>query len=369
MSIDYNKLSNKELAEVFLKMDIKMVAHVSGSLTPERAAYVVSSLESKAPHCKETSHRICAVFLGLTTKEQVVAVGRVMNTKFTMSLIQELIKKDQSHLWKISSLLIGLTQRVFNKILTTASDKEMAVLQHEAMKEPLQHHLTVYVHEADQELNERIDNLLQIQSALTNVDLENFSYQDLRELLDHVEDHSAKLDHFLAKLNRALGVAWNTNRPDLIDRLNKINDTCHRAKEITIGTPRSKTSLPTGIYQTFEEALCQAFQNTNPNETLQDDELGVDALGALSLWYVKDYWNMGLLPSISKEELLKLDPETHSDKECQDYRAKLMEEVNQNLEGLGLSTVGDFKSAFLGTPNLLKGYVERRSASLTTETS
>ena len=369
MTVDYNKLSNQELVDVFLKMEINMVAHVAENLTPERAAYVVSSLETQSPACDDTSHRICAIFLGLTSKEQVIAVGRVMNTKFTMALIQELIKKDQSHLWKISSLLIGLTQRVFNKVLTTASSKEMEVLQHEAMKEPLQHHLTVFIHETDQKLNELIDLLMKIQDEITNVNIETFTHSDLNELLNQVDEQISKLEPFSERLTRALGVAWNTNRPDLIDRLNKLKDTCLRVQEITIGSPRTATTIPTGLYQQFEESLCQAFQNSDPNETLRDDEPAVEALAALFLWCLKDYWDMGLLPSIDKEEQLKLDPESHSDKECQEYRETLMQQVNQNLKELNLATVSDFKCAFLGTTNLLKGYVESRSASLTTETS
>jgi len=369
MAVDYNKMTNQELIDVFLNMEIDMVAHVAENLTPERAAYVVSTLETKAPTCDDTSHRICAVFLGLSTKEQVVAVGRVMNTKFTMALIQELIKKDQRQLWKISSLLIGLTQRVFNRVLTSASSKEMEVLQHEAMKEPLQHHLTVYIHEANQELNLIIDSLMSIENQLPTIDLETFTYSELEALLNEVDGQIFKLEVFLVKLNRALGIAWNTNRPDLIGRLNKIKETSHRTQEMTIGTPRKEANLPTGIYLKFEQIFCGAFENSNPNETLRDDEPAVEALAALSLWQLKDYWEAGLLTSITQEKDLKLDPESHSEKECIDYREKLMSDVNQHLEALELTTVGDFKRHFLGTASLLEGYVERRSASLTTETS
>jgi len=370
MAVDYNNLTNQELIDVFLNMELDMVAHVSENLTPERAAYVVSTLETKAPDCDDTAHRICAVFMGLSTKEQVVAVGRVMNTKFTMALIQELIKKDQRHLWKISSLLIGLTQRVFNKVLTTASSKEMEVLQHEAMKEPLQHHLTVYVHEADRELNQIIESLLSVEDQLATLDLETLTYSELKTMMNEVDGQIFRLEVFLVKLNRALGIAWNTNRPDLIDRFNKIKETCHRTQELTIGSPRSETALPTGIYKKFEQSLCGAFQSSNPNETLQDDEPAVEALAALSLWHLKDYWEAGLLPSISRESDLKLDPESHSEKECVDYREQLMNEVRHNLETFELATVGDFKARLLGTPRLLKGYVDRRrSASSTAETS
>jgi len=357
MAVDYNQLSNQELVDLFLKMEVDMVAHVAETLTPERAAYVVSALEIQSPTCEDTSHRIASVFLGLTTKEQVVAVGRVLNTKFTMVLIQELIKRDQSQLWKISSLLIGLTQRVFNKVLTNASSKELEILQHEAMKEPLQHHLTVYVHESEQQINQLINKLLLMQTDIDNLDLENFSYLDLKAHLKLLKQYTEQLEPFLDKLGRALGIAWNTNRPDLIDQLNKIKETAHRTQEMTIGNPRTDKSLPTGTYKLLEEKLCQAFESSDPNETLRDEEPGVEALAALSVWDMKGYWDMGLLPSIPHEEQLKLDFEKHSDKECQEYRENLMQQVNENLKTLNLTTVGDFKQAYLGTQTLLQGYI------------
>nr|NGX58750.1 hypothetical protein [Chlamydiota bacterium] len=116
-------------------------------------------------------------------------------------------------------------------------------------------------------------------------------------------------------------------------------------------------AAPTGIYLLFEQIISSPFASEDPNKTLQDDEPGVEALAKLSLWYMKDYWEMGLLPSIKNEDQLKLDPEKHSDKECQEYREKLMEEVNDNLEKFDLKTVGDFKKVFIGSKELLRGYI------------
>ncbi len=369
MSLDDEKLTNNELVALFLKMDLHMVAQVAETLSPERAAHVVAALEAEAASCDATSQRICALFLGLSSKEQVVAVGRVMNTKFTMLLIQELIQRDQRHLWKISSLLIGLTQRVFKKVLTNASDDQLEVLQHEAMKEPLQHHLTVYAHEAGQELNQIIDELLQIEKEIAAYDLATLTRSELHAQLRQIESYHERIDTFLTKIARALGIAWNTNRPDLIDQLNKIQDTCRRTLEMTLGTPRGKETEPTGLYRILEERVCCAFRGEKEAEQLKDEEPNVEALAAMDLWTLKDYWEMGLLPSIANESDLKLNPDSHSDKECQNYRENLMDEVKENLDALGLSSVRDFKRAYIGTAKLLHDYIESRSASFTSDTT
>lgn len=356
MTLDYSSLSDEDLVDSFRKMDLNMVANVAANLPPEKAAYVVSRLEAESSD--DASHRICSLFLGLTTKEQVTAVGKVMNTKFTMVLIQELIKRDTSHLWKISSLMIGLTHRVFLKVLSHASGKELELLQHEAMKEPMQHHLTVFIHESEEQINSYIDLLMEYQKSIETRDLEAMSYADVAEILEAIERFASKIDAMIVKLNRALGIGWNTNRPDLIDRLTKIKETCQRTLQMVIGTPRSSNSVPTGLYLLLENLICHSFNNNDPYESLRDDEPGVEALAKLSLWYMKDYWEAGLLPSINHEDQLKLDPEKHSDKECQEYRQRLMDEVNANLEKHHLSTVGDFRKAFIGTRKLLCGYLK-----------
>ncbi len=358
MTIDYSTLTDEELVSHFSKMDLNMVAHISGALPPERAANVIRCLEAESTD--EMGKRICAFFLGLQTKEQVTAIGKVMNTRYTLKLIEEAVKLDHSQLWKISSLLIGLTHRVFLKVLDSASPKELEVIQHEALKEPIQHHLTVFVHEISQEVDVKAGQVLELCEKAEKTPVSEVDYETLHDWLGQIDHISKSFEPQIIKLNRALGIAWNSNRPDLIDRMNQILETIHRTQKLMIGIQRTESGGPTGFYKILEDNLCAVFGKQEDPKALLDTEPAVEALAKLSLWYLEDYWNAGLLPRIKDQADLHLDPKTHSDKECQEFRELLMTEVNHNLEDLNLQTVGDFKTAFIGSPEMLKETIQRR---------
>jgi hypothetical protein len=368
MTIDYNALSDKELVQHFFNMDLPMIVHISANLSPERAANIVRLLEEET--AEDVGERICAFFMGLQTKEQVTEVGRVMNTRYTLKLIEEAVKLDHSHLWKISALLIGLTHRVFLKVLDTASPKELEVIQHEALKEPIQHHLTVFVHEVSSEVDEKVKQVMNLNEKAEKTPADNISFEDIHDWLVQINSIAESFEPLITKINRALGIAWNTNRPDLISRLTGVVETIQRTQKLLIGTPRTRSALPTGFFAALEGNVCAVYGKAGDAEALLDDEPAVEALAMLSLWYLKDYWQVGLLPHIKDESELRLDPESHSDKECRNFRESLMAEVNKNLENLDLATVGDFKAAYIGSRDILKETIrQRQKVSLITRKS
>jgi len=100
----------------------------------------------------------------------------------------------------------------------------------------------------------------------------------------------------LATLNKALQLAWNSNRVDLIEKLSTAKETCQKFVISIIGHPRHAVNPPTGLYARLEARLNAVFGNpSDPNdiEAAGNDEPAMEALVKFSIWYLKDYWDLG----------------------------------------------------------------------------
>ena len=82
-------------------------------------------------------------------------------------------------------------------------------------------------------------------------------------------------------------------------------------------------------------------------EALHDEDPACDALVKFSVWYLQDYFELGLLPEVTNEAELDRDP--------QRYR----ELARQRLHRLGLKTVGDLKRAGIFSRATLAEHVKQ----------
>ena len=128
-----------------------------------------------------------------------------------------------------------------------------------------------------------------------------------------------------------------------------------------IGFPGNDYILPKGLYAKFEEKLNTIYSGFNHGEGLLDEDPAIEALANLSIWYLQDYWELGLLPEISNIQQLDLDPKHYNESERSDFKADLFLKVRKNLESKGLKTVFDLKSNQIFSKGMLKNYLSSKS--------
>ena len=97
---------------------------------------------------------------------------------------------------------------------------------------------------------------------------------------------------------------------------------------------------------------------------MKDDEPAVEGLVKFSVWYLKDYWELGLLPGVEKQADLDIDMEKHTEAERAEYREKLFTLARDTLDQVGLSTVGDLKNAFIFSKQTLQEYINQKKITL-----
>lgn len=307
----------------------------------------------------EWKRKTVSLYNMIQKKEQLEAAGKAA----TPYQLLEIISSSQgSDTEKLSAVLIGSPPLIFRRMLSLASQEQIQQLKKESGLEPLQYHLTRLLHEIGNEIDESTQAMAEIEADIDQVDPEYYSKADADLLISRLDKIARRFQNSLDEVNLLLGIAWNTNRADLIEKLNGIKDIYQKFSALVIGNPRSHSSLPTGFYAKLEEKLLSIYGNPlNPKdvEALQDDEPAMEALGKLSIWYLKDYWEIGLLPAITSIDQLSLKGE-HSEQERATYRDCLFAEAKRNLEMAGLATVRDLKTAFIFSKQTLKDYLASR---------
>jgi hypothetical protein len=345
----HQTMTDEELVARFQKLPWDKLAQEAGELEPEKLAYVVREIENVGGD--KSAQRVCVMFLGAQTKEQIEEMGKVLDTRYTLRIIHEAIKLEPSHMWKISALLIGLTHRVFLKVLTEASSKELEIIQHQALREPVQHHLSLFVHSSEEEINQLVEHAAEIRVEIGICDPKTMTTGQVLSFLEEIEKLKQGAEALIEKIGRALMIAWNTNRPDLVGKLTQVKESSLRFMKRVVG----ERERGTGIFEVLTLKLEQVYGGASDTNACQDDEPGVEAMTKLDLWYFSDYWTIGLLPQIKSEKALQL--ENKSDTAWAEVREENLELLNENLRKLGLSTVKDFKEKLILSKGILKDYI------------
>ncbi|MCB1149690.1 MAG: hypothetical protein KDK48_05940, partial [Chlamydiia bacterium] len=278
-----------------------MDEHKYQSLTVEEIRSLVAEWEKE-----EKRGQILDLFKALKNKEQIEAVGKAVDTKTSLAILKDFLQWNPEEHWKISSLLVGLSHQVFVTVLTTASTVHIQVLQHEALRESLQHHLTLFAHEMEHEVNKRSDEIEALNHRLTHLDPLKLTVQEFAELKETIGKIQRSLNGMCILIDRALSVAWNSQRPDIIDSLSHAKETSIRMGKEHLG------ELP------YKKIGDQVFGG---EEAVLDSDPAVEALAKLNIWYLKDYFALGLLPSAFSEKEVELDKLKLSEKELSEKRA------------------------------------------------
>lgn len=361
-NVDFDTAQPLELAEMFTDMSTEDIQLFTSHLNPEQLTAVIAFMNEKnTPKWREKTR---AIILGLANSDQVKVAGSSLSVPQILDFFESNLLSREDNFNKLLIFLVGMTHQTFSQLLYEISESQLQALLQTSFSEPLQHQLTIFNHEMSikyQMMNSELDKLF---NDIQNLSVENLGRNELIDIKNQINDQALDFNKSLEKIRNGLRIAWNTNRFDLIENLNSLKNKYLHTLLNFIGHPMTLEHSSTGLYGLLEDTLSKAFGkpfDLNDPESLNNDEPSLEALVKFSIWYLKDYWEVGLLPKIKKEVDLGLDPNTHSEQECLQYRDLLFSEVQHNLEKLHLRTVRDLKKAHIYSKKALIEYLQENN--------
>jgi hypothetical protein len=305
--------------------------------------------------------KLVAAIQGLKDNSQIEATGKVLTPEQFRQILLSFTSK-QITVDKLSPLLVGLSFRVFCTFLHQASISDLEPLKKEGLLEPLQHQLTLFVNECTQVLDNYQTEIIQLNQEIEELNHENLSYQELWAIENKIKHLAQRSNQTLEAISKALAITWNTNRIDLIEKLTHLKEAFHIQLLQGIGQMPSENNVASGLFAILEQSLSSVYgiASSENVEALQDEDLAIEGLTKLSIWYLKDYWELGLLPLIKRAQELDLDALQHDENERMQYRQQLFRSVQDQLNQLKIGTVGQLKQAQIFSKPMLKEYIKKQ---------
>lgn len=308
-------------------------------------------LQSDGVHLPEEKR--VSLFEFIESPKGVETLGKNLSARLLMHVLNFLIPHPQFHN-RLSYLLIGLEPQIFSAALNFFQPAHLAMFKEEGMFEPLQYHLTQFVHEGESLHRQIALELEQFEGTLLSMKNQELTAESLEALIAQIDAFRSRLLDFLERISVALSIAWNTDRIDLIERLSNINEALQHQLALFIGHPSSGNFSATGLYARVEETFSEVFDSS-----LKDEDASIEGLTRLSIWHLRDYWELGLLPQVHRLQELNLDPSNLQEGQRTAYHQQLYSEVQKQLEKLKIGTVRDLKREYVFSKALLKAYIDR----------
>lgn len=305
--------------------------------------------------------KLKAIIRALNQRPELETIGNSLNTQQFITLVESVLELNDKNHWKLSPLLVGMSHETFYDAFSKLKEKDLAVFKVESVTEPVQHHLTMISHKMNGEIEHIVKELSAFEKSIVDSDPQKLLMNDVQALIEQIEHFSQKLLNLIDISKKALSIAWNTHRVDLIETFNRIKDSCQKLTLLGIGKPSTLSEPRTGLYDKLYQHLFQIYgdplNNTDP-ETLLDTEPAMEALVKFSIWYLKDYWEIGLLPTV--KHLEDLDVEHSSEQERIQFRENLFNQAKENLSKIGLNTVLDLKTHFIFSKGTLQEFIREK---------
>lgn len=230
--------------------------------------------------------------------------------------------------------------------------------------EPVQHHLTVLTHEIVHQIPEYATKIDDLEQEIANLNPAEMGHSDLKNIVHRIEEGAKFYEKTINKINKVLTLAWNTNRTDLIEKLSVAKEISQKLIGSLVGSRRTISSEPTGLFAKLEDHLNRVYgilYDQQDIEALEDDEPAIEALVKFSIWYLRDYWEIGLLPKITDPADLELEASHFPHDHKMEFRENIYNEVINNLSKLGLNYVKDLKEARIYSKATLIDYIARNA--------
>ena len=284
----------------------------------------------------------------LTDPHQLELFGKTLLPGQMVELIDFIIANRESYNEKLSPILAGFLYENFIKLLLIMTPSQQSLLKHESMVIPLQHHLSI-LSQDKMRVFETISKLyLTLDMIIDRLDVEQVGLKDYKELEDKIQHLELALDDEITLINHALLLAWNSTRIDLIEKFSLLKESFQKYKNVTSGTTNLSRFNKMGIHQKLHLKL-----NTVYAKISDLNVPAIDALAALSVWCLQDYFELGLLSDAPIDQNLT----QLSEMKREEYNINQIEKVKKKLEAYGLSTLADLKTAGIYSKKALREYL------------
>lgn len=346
-----------ELIKLVIEMPPEEIPHLIPQLNLGQLSELISHLN--ADHVPDWKIKIVAILQALKDKTQLEVAGGSLSVPQLLAFFDNNFLSQEDGFNKLLAILVGMSHQTFSELLGEISDHQLHVLLQTSLFEPLQHHLTILNHELSNKFTLANVDLERLYQEIKHLSMENIGRNELIDIKNRINDISLEFNKSLVKINHALKLAWNTHRADLVENLNRLKNNYVHTLSYFIGHPETPSGA-TGLYEQLQEQIYTVFGNPydlNDPEALSNGEPAIEALVKFSIWYLKDYWTIGLLPNIQSESELELDINSHNEQERASHREKLFFEVQSNLEKMHLKTLWDLKKAHIYSKKALIEYL------------
>lgn len=278
-----------------------------------------------------------------TDRETLQAMGGKMTAELLLETLEWAVHQTGEHQQKLVCIISAVPQNVFASGFSSVTESHMTLLKSLAGEEPIQHHLTLLAHKWAHEAEEQAIILERLRKNIMLYDVRDANQDDYETYKKAIEVVQTHFQQSLSLLDKALSLAWNSSRADLIDRLTTLKENWQRYALDVIGNPASEATEANGLFRELDTHFDLVFGDaSNPSQlaALEDDDLGIEALAALSIWNAQDYRELGLI---------RQDTEVSHD--------QLLEVIQERLKELKLATVADFKQAKIYSKTALQKYI------------
>lgn len=285
-------------------------------------------------------------------------IGKALSSNELLA-VYKLISLKKLPQTKLGPILVGLNPQVFSESILQIDKEALNILKVESGTEPLLHQLTLFVNNTKAFHEKTLVEIDSLRHAFTHFERVDLTYNILQNWLENIQTFATYYRNDLAAIDTILEICWNTDRIDLIEKLSRMKEHAVDQLMLEVGNASNMESPSTGLYETLKDSLEEVYNQAD----LTDDTHATEGLVQFSVWYLKDYWEIGLLPSVKIIEQLEAAPGS-SDQDNVKYKQKFFKLVEENLEKLGISTVGDLKSAAIFSKKMLQEFISHHQQQL-----
>lgn len=334
--------SNDALHAFIIDSSLESFQHTLLYLLPFELAQAFFWLQTEPS--QETKEKLVSLFHLLDSPTKLENFGKSLTPTYFQALL-DYISHHVSYENRLPFILVGLQSQVFSEILGHLTEKHLVLLKHESLLEPLQYHLAQFIHEGERLLQNTEKQIQQLIIDFQSIAHEELTQDKLSSLYHSIDERRDLLIDYLKRTKQALALVWQTNRIDLIDKLSTLQEGVHHQLTHAVGTQPTK-----GLYLLLEQILSSIFDTSLTNQ-----DAALEGLTRLSIWHLKDYKELGLLPT--SHEIQDLQYLTQADHWTR--HQSLFALVQKQLERLKIGNVGELKKACIFSRSLLKDYLKQ----------
>lgn len=305
--------------------------------------------------------KLIGILTGAQSEGIIETFGRYLSAPQFVAVLEYYAETEKADRAKLYSVLIGLREEIFVAVLADLAPPALQLLQKEAGSEPVQHRLLVMCHLFSSIIDLNNFEVVQLKEKILKMDPQDIGGQDLKQMMDSIDQIAQVYKDLLAALGPALTIAWNSGRTDLVDQLSSVKESCMRSFIEHVGGKQD--DWDNELHVMLARQLNSAYgdpDNPLDIEALHDDEQAIAVLPKLGIWYPRDYFEVGLLPHLKSIDDVALDPKIAGMEKCVEYRDHLVNSAQENIRQMGLNTVKDMREAGIFSRKSFAEYIKKK---------